>query len=224
MRNRFRVDRAVGGWSVVVAALLAALVVAGAAAVAGSRDPSTSVQSQITKLKKRVAKATRTANTALEVAQDASKATGPQGIQGEPGQPGAPGADGAPGAPGLVPIARGFDSSQDLTSSTTPADLGGPSVQFTLGPDGGFVQMLAVAEVSTENGATTCLAPFELDGVNDIGISVANTGAAFQQGDATTDLQYLSPGTHTARLEYHRQTGTGTCSYRNRRLNVVLFE
>ena len=229
MQQRSQVDRKVGAGSVIVGAAIAALVVGGAAAIAGSgveRAPVASVKSQIKKLAKKVAKANKTATKALDVAEKTSKAQGPQGPQGLQGLQGEPG---APGAPGLLPISRSIDAATVSTVAMAPENLGGPSVTFDAGPNGTVIQLMAAAEVNIGNDANTiCFGQITSASLPLAVTAFAGVGTPIntfvQQSTQTAPLRFLPPGTHTLRLDYNRGAGTGTCQYRNRQILIARFE
>ncbi len=231
MQERSQVDRKVGAGSVIVGAAIAALVVGGAAAIAGSgveRAPVASVKTQIKKLSKKVAKATKKANQALEVAERTSKSQGPQGPQGLQGQQGQQGEPGSAGAPGLIPISRGIDAATVSTSSAVVVDLGGPSATVTVGPSGGFVQLMATAEINIgADAGTTCTGVISSASLLVPFFAISQTGTAntfVRTASSTPAVRFLPQGAHTFRFDYQRQAGTSACQFRDRQLFVALLQ
>ncbi len=229
----FQVDRKVGGGTVVLAAVLTAVLIAGTVAIAdqGDRSANASAKSQIKKLKKQIAKANRKAANAekiaaraLDTAEETSKQTGPQGQQGPAGPQGTPG---APGADGLAPNDSGFNAATVQTALAPPQNLGGPSATLTVGPNGGFVQFFASADVSTTDGASTCQGVITSPALtgNIVVFTASNTGAGFvTSSGGTPPVRFVAAGTHTFRLDYGETAGAGPCQFKNRLISIALFD
>ena len=126
-------------------------------------------------------------------------------------------------------IKSGAVSSTNSTTSSTPTDLGGPSVTVTV-PDGGVVELFAQADISASGGGTAKVDLLEPS-------LVSTPTPILATGSNTTQTNYTAPGTpagvssatragwitlappagtYTFSLRY--ETSAGTATFANRTL------
>jgi len=158
-----------------------------------------------------------------------------KGPTGATGPIGATGPQGPPGSGSGNTVAFDEKTSEVTTSSTTPVDLGGPSVTVTVGP-GGLVEVFARAELSSPGAGIAEVSIFEPTDLNPAELilgaccdnlrrqwtTLARTGTG-DRFEATWHLYEVTPGVRTFSLRYRDRdnAGVGTGHFRNRKLWVV---